>query len=716
MIAIGEQRMLESYGYQVVMAGTGEQALEICNGKPEIDLILMDIQLGPGRLSGPETAIQILKTRQLPVIFLSGHTDPEVVAQAQKISSYGYVIKSSDGTMLDASIKMALRLFQANSRLEEERRHFQTTLEALGDAVIATDDAGRITRINPVAQRLTGWTLEAALGKPVQDVANITNLQAGLSEKHPVHVALGSNSIVERNRSSSLRAKGGAVHLIEASSAPIMDGLGKNLGAILVFRDITEDLRLRDERRCQDHVIEESQRAANIGSYSGNFTRNTWELSVEMKRIFGLGESTTLNLTSWLALIHPEDQAVVWHHMQDEVIGQQKPFDKEYRVLRESDGETRWMHGIGTVTFDPSGIPLTMIGTIQDITEQKETAAALRDIQEQVTLFMKHSPIHAFLKEVTERESRVLFASESFADLIGTPGSQITGKAMEDLFPLEFASKMARDDWAVVSGNQVLTLDEEFHGRHYSTIKFPITQGGAKLLAGYSIEITESKRAEAKIKLLLEDKERLLEEVHHRIKNVLYSISSLLTLQANSPAPADGRTTLLQAANRVQSMIMLYDKLQKSSHYLSVSAQSYLSSLADAVVASFSGPVSVTLEKSIEDCLLSAEQCQPLGLILNELLTNVMRHAFVGKTSGKAAVTFHVDESRGVLVVQDDGRGLPDMIDFNKSHSLGLRLVCLLSNQIGGTVRAENGNGTKVIVEFPSSGILDGPCGCSGGL
>ena len=716
MIAIGEQRMLESYGYQVVVAGTGEEALEISKSEREIDLILMDIELGAGRLSGPETAIQILKTRQLPVIFLSCHAEPEVIEQTEQCSTYGYVVKSSDGTILNAAIKMALRLFRANANLETERSYFQTALNSIGGALIATDAAGRITRINPIAQNLTGWNLEDAVGKPIRNVANITNAQAGSSAKHPVHAALGSSGVDGHNRSSSIRAKDGTVHPIEMSATLITDSLGKTSGAILVFRDLTEELRLRDDRRHRDRVIEESQRAASIGSYRGDFARNSWEISPELKRLFGLGDSTPLSLTTWLALIHPEDQAMVRHHMQEEVIGQQKPFDKEYRFLRESDGVTRWMHGLGTVTFDPSGIPLIMIGTIQDITERKELAANLKETQEQITLFMQHSPIHTYLKEVTERESRVLFASESFADLIGIPGSQITGKTMEELFPLEFASKMTRDDWAVVSGSQVLTLDEEFDGRHYSTIKFPITHGGAKLLAGYSIEITERKRAEDRIKVLLEDKERLLEEVHHRIKNVLYSISSLLTLQANSPAPADGRTTLLQAANRVQSMIMLYDKLQKSSHYLSVSAQSYLSSLADAVVASFSGPVSVTLEKSIEDCLLSAEQCQPLGLILNELLTNVMRHAFVGKTSGKAAVTFHVDESRGVLVVQDDGRGLPDMIDFNKSHSLGLRLVSLLSNQIGGTVRAENGNGTKVIVEFPSSGILDGPCGCSGGL
>ena len=115
----------------------------------------------------------------------------------------------------------------------------------------------------------------------------------------------------------------------------------------------------------------------------------------------------------------------------------------------------------------------------------------------------------------------------------------------------------------------------------------------------------------------------------------------------------------------------------------------------------------MSLEKSIENRLLSAEKCQPLGLILNELLTNVMRHAFIGKARGKVAVTFRVDEGRAVLVVHDDGLGLPDSIDFENSPSLGLRLVRVLSKQIGGTVRAERERGTKVTVEFPSSSICD---------
>ena len=210
----------------------------------------------------------------------------------------------------------------------------------------------------------------------------------------------------------------------------------------------------------------------------------------------------------------------------------------------------------------------------------------------------------------------------------------------------------------------------------------------------------ESKLAEEKINALLDEKEELLQEVHHRVKNNMYAIKNLLIIQASTIPESAGQEQLLEAANRVQSMMLLYDKLLRSSDYLSVAAGSFFSSLADAVVASFSGNVSVSIEKEIEDCLLSAAKSEPLGLILNELLTNSMKYAFVGRASGKIGVTFHVSEGRGELTVQDDGPGLPDSIDFGNSPSLGLKLIHLLTKQIGGTVCAERGNGAKVIVEF----------------
>jgi CheY-like chemotaxis protein len=112
LVAIAERRTLEQHGYRVVPASTGETAVEIAAGQPEIDLVLMDINLGPG-IDGIEAAEQILGLRDLPLVFLSSHTDPAVVEKTERITSYGYIVKNSGDTVLITSLKMAFRLFES---------------------------------------------------------------------------------------------------------------------------------------------------------------------------------------------------------------------------------------------------------------------------------------------------------------------------------------------------------------------------------------------------------------------------------------------------------------------------------------------------------------------------------------------------------------------------------------------------------------------------
>ena len=120
LIAMTEQMQLETYGYTTITASNGEEAVNVCLRNPAIDLILMNIELGAG-MSGPEAAIQILKTHQLPVVFLSSHSIQEMKAQAELISAYGYVMKGSSHAVLDASIKMAFKHFNSHhGRAETE--------------------------------------------------------------------------------------------------------------------------------------------------------------------------------------------------------------------------------------------------------------------------------------------------------------------------------------------------------------------------------------------------------------------------------------------------------------------------------------------------------------------------------------------------------------------------------------------------------------------
>jgi PAS domain S-box-containing protein len=175
------------------------------------------------------------------------------------------------------------------------------------------------------------------------------------------------------------------------------------------------------------------------------------------------------------------------------------------------------------------------------IVEQKRTLEEISRINEILTSFVQHSPVYAFIKDVTESESRVLVASDNYRDMIGISGSEMIGKTMSDLFPPAFAEKMTSDDQAVVAKGEVLTLDEDFNGRHYTSIKFPIQIGSKTFLAGYTIDITDRKRAEHERQELharLAQSDRLASmgmvaagvahEINNPLSYVLYNLESLV--------------------------------------------------------------------------------------------------------------------------------------------------------------------------------------------
>ncbi len=178
------------------------------------------------------------------------------------------------------------------------------------------------------------------------------------------------------------------------------------------------------------------------------------------------------------------------HPFRFDLLQQGQTVDMQ-RILIRPDGQRVYIDM--RTKMMPDG---TYQSIIRDNSQNRLVSEALRSTNELFSLFMHHSPIYTFIKEVSPTESRVLQASDNFVDMIGQSGRDIQGKTMKELFPADFAAKISADDWAVVQSGQVLRLEEELNGRFYTTIKFPIIQGDRTLLAGYTIDISERKQAE----------------------------------------------------------------------------------------------------------------------------------------------------------------------------------------------------------------------------
>lgn len=148
---------LEKYGYGVIIANSGEKAIETFRIDDTIDLVLMDINLGKG-IDGTEAARKILALREVPVVFLSSHTEPEVVEKTEKITSYGYVVKNSGITVLDASIKMAFKLFEAYKLIAESEEKQRAMISNISDVISILGAHGTIKYLSPNIERLFGWT------------------------------------------------------------------------------------------------------------------------------------------------------------------------------------------------------------------------------------------------------------------------------------------------------------------------------------------------------------------------------------------------------------------------------------------------------------------------------------------------------------------------------------------------------------------------------
>jgi len=841
IVAIDQRRMLEQYGYHVVIANTGERAVQTVQNSTDIDLVLMDINLGSG-IEGTEAARLILQIRDLPVVFLSSHVEPGIVQKTQKITSYGYVVKNSGITVLDTSIKMAFRLFEANRKLMESEARQKAMISNISDVISIVDGEGIIKYKSPNVEKWFGWKSEELVGQHYWRSVHPDDCKQLQARFAALLATPGASDTVEFR----YHCKGGGSKPVELTAVnlthdPIIRGVLVN------YHDISDRKRSEDALRGSEERFRALYDHAPLGYQS--LDKDGRLLTVNPMWLQTLGYNREEVIGAWFGDFLAQEyvpafrtrfetfKAVGWVHTEFQMIhkgGSRRIIEFEGRIGTDENGAFKQTHCI-----------------LSDVTERRAAEERLRESERKFHLAVESAPVPIMLHD---EDGRVLQLSRGWTRFSGYSIEDIPTQAdwterafgqsdgpgkeyIDGLFAID--KTVAGGEWNVTAkdgttriwdfqttplgqvheGRRVLlsmatditerkqaekalsesqerlslatrgagigvwdyypkedrlewdegtfalfgARPENFGHNHQSwtrfllpdayaevdaqfqvalktrdeiSIEYPIRRADGEIrylasvahiyrdeqnqavrVIGVHHDITKSVVSEKQLTESIAEKEVLLREMHHRVKNNLHVISSLLSLQSASVhTPAQAMAAFKNSRDRVIAMSLVHDELSRAQAAGSVNASSYMEKIARQLQRAYGTNERVKLTVDMEEVVMGADNSFSCGLILNELVTNAFKYAFPPGSSGEIHVQLRVDgEGLVELSVRDNGCGFEHDHLRSSEGSLGLTLVRLLSGQLGGTMELFQESGTCCSVRFPAEPLRQTVASGSGG-
>jgi len=507
------------------------------------------------------------------------------------------------------------------------------------------------------------------------------------------------------------------------------------VAAAVAERDESARAMTDSERRFRTIFEQAAVGVALIRTTSGEFAR----VNERYCEIAGLTEAG-MTAAALDAMTHPDDRPAESEYMRRLVAGEITQFTMEKRFQRK-DGSTVWVNLTASPTWKPGDSPTDYVAIVKDITRQKQADRLFRATVESAPTAMI----------MTTLEGEIMIVNEEAESLFGYPRSELVGRPFDTLVPYRFrevhpVSPMRFGD---SPKKHRLGIDQDFYCRRSDGGEFPVelgvspvtTEQGTFILtavvdmtarkeletgllgvnhalegwvrertwqlesANRNLEgqITERQRIETELRSALQEKETLLREIHHRVKNNLAVVSGLLYLESTHVKDAQAVRMLEESQHRVRSMAMVHEKLYASGNLAAVNAREYFESLLDYLLQSYSTRSrQVSVAARIDEASLDVETAVPCGLIFTELVTNSLKHAFPDGRSGSIAVEMSTGTGgHQVLTVRDDGVGLPLGLNIMHAPSLGWRLVRSLSRQLGAGLEVRDGRpGTETVLQF----------------
>lgn len=529
---------------------------------------------------------------------------------------------------------------RAEALQRQQQEWFEVTLSSIGDAVITTDAQGRVSFMNAVAQSLTGWPESQAVGRDLTEVFRIIDEHTRQAVESLVAKVIREGTVVGLANHTLLIAKNGLEKPIDDSGAPIRDRQGHLMGVVLVFRDVSE-------RRQAEESLQQAK---------SDLEHKVAERTTELAHAIGILRAEIAERMRAEAVVRESEER--YRQMFERNRAVKLLIDPESGAIVDANAAAVEFYG-----YRLDDLKRLKITDLNILPAARVAAEMARAMAEQRTYFVfRHRRSSGDVRDV-----------EVHSGPIDIQGRRLLYSIVHDITEQRQAEKalqQAKDD-----------LERKVAER---------TQ--------------ELQTINAQLEASLHEKEVLLKEIHHRVKNNLQVICSLLSLQSDELQDPYTRQQFEDSQHRIRSMALVHETLYQTMDLARIDFAHYVRTLTTQLIGAYDTLAGrVTLTTQLDEILLEIDQAIPCGLLLNELVTNCLKHAFPDGRAGEIHIELHADAHAQVtLRVSDTGIGLPQAVDFHNPRSLGLQLITTLTEQLEGAITVKRGGGTTIEVIFPA--------------
>ncbi len=583
------------------------------------------------------------------------------------------------------------------------KEYVENIIRSMYDTLIVASPEGTIQTVNNAICNLLGYRSDELLGKPISMIFN---------DQQPMNKSIDEirKKDILFNIEEIYTAKDGRKIPVLSSISKLMDNEGNIQGIVCVAKDITQikkaEEALSELSQFNQEVI--SSAGEGIIVYDTEFRYLIWNKFME--KMTQVMQKDVLGKVAFDIFPHLREQGIdnlIKKAMNGETVSSN---DTPYRI--PGTGNSGWVNSMYVPHRDTNGKIKGVIATVRDVTECKNTEDLLNKSKEFAEIIINSMKDAIYVIDVID--FKIIEVNSVFLEIYGMKKEEVIGRTCYEITHKRAEPCTSPEEKCPLS--ETLTTGkhstaEHIHYTKHGQMRYnevstsPIKDKNGKIVNVIHVtrDITERKLAEEQIARSLKDKETLLKEIHHRVKNNMQIVSSLLDHQIQYIEDKKIISMFKESQNRILSMSLVHEKLYQSRDLARINFFDYINDLVANLFQSYMAISSkITPSIDIENIQLDIDFAIPCGLIINELVTNSLKYAFSEEAKGEIRIVFRrTCGDMYELIVSDNGIGISADIDFRKTGSMGLHLVTILSeHQLHGEINLIRKKGTEFQIKF----------------